>query len=273
MKLLKLLLPLLIIASQLAYGDTSRDFYKKRIKNTCQCPYCDLEHMDLKAFQPGSTQLQQNPFAKEPQKKAIMPWLTCNFSGAQLHKANLQQANFSVSIRGYVTPLLEANFTNADLTQVNLSHSQLYGVNFRYANLTGANLSHSVFFLNHFAYANLTRANLTAVTAKVDAMHGWGGDFKQANFTQANLSKAQLYGDFSHANFTGANLTHAKLVATTAASSQEADQPWRKANFTRANLKGAQLEHYGSKESDLQTVIFCHTVMPDGHISNRNCPK
>ena len=72
------------------------------------------------------------------------------------------------------------------------------------------------------------------------------------NLSRANLSGASLFGaDLSRADLSGANLFGADLTD---------------ANLYFANLKGAL-----TKKTSMAGTILCNTIMPDGHVENRDC--
>jgi len=141
-------------------------------------------------------------------------------------------------------------------------------------------VSQSTLFLSNFNQVDFTNANLSYAQSPIDAMHGWGSNFYQANFHYTNLNHAQLYGDFRHTNFTHAALQNSKL-AMTIAYAAESGQPcqsnancWAKVDFSDANLKGATLTTVitDNQPADLSQSIFCKTIMPNGRVNNRDCP-
>lgn len=248
-------------------------FYKQRILQTCHCPYCDLNKINLAHFQPGSTNAKKNPFAvTPPHQQQIEPWLTCHFEGANFQKANLKHSNFVVSVRGYVTPLADANFHQANFTQANLSHSQFYGADLSNTNFKQANLQHSHLFLDNFHGAHFEHAQLQHTVSQVDAMHGWGSNFTDTSFHGANLAHAQLYGVFTNADFSQANLKHAKLVGTAAMQRDQDSKPFHHVNFTSADLTAAHLGQSAKQQQKiLKQATLCHTKLPNGKVSNRDC--
>ena len=140
--------------------------------------------------------------------------LNSRFKICKFNSANLSYDNFTTCIRGYVTPLKNADFSYTNLTNAKISNATFKGAQFNYANLSGSDLSNSEFFLVGFFKANLSHANLTNVKSPLDVMHGWSSDVSDANFSYANLTGADLNANFEGANFSYANLTNSKLTTT-----------------------------------------------------------
>lgn len=242
----------------------------QNVKKSCQCPKCNLNHIDLQQFKPGSIYAKDNPFITSSGPITTDSCsLNCDLKNANLHGANLSYSNFTACIRGYITPLKSADFTNANLTNAKIQYAIFKNVQFDNADLSQSNLSHSDFFLVDFAHADLSYSNLRFIKSTADAMHGWGSDFSYANLSHADLTKADIYANFEGANFSYANLKNSHLSTSEDAGMwkyQTESRLWRNVNFTFANLKGATLT-----PADLTGAILCHTIMPDGLESNRDC--
>lgn len=138
--------------------------------------------------------------------------------------------------------------------------------NFQGANLTGANLAYTNFrvamrgYLTPLATVSFKQANLSKANLKHAILYG--DDFSYANVSSANLQYANLsLANFSSADFHGADLRYAKATP-------DAMHGWGaefiKTDFTDANLQYAKL-------GNLSRAILCHTIMPDGKVSNRDC--
>lgn len=105
-----------------------------------------------------------------------------------LCKSNIQSGFF-------VDMLQESDFTQAELTNSNLSHSVLTDINLKGANLKGSEVTNV-----NFSYAILSNANLTNV------------DFTDANLKNADLTNANLTNaDLRYTKLDGADFTNAKL--------------------------------------------------------------
>ncbi len=256
------------------------------VQHTCQCRYCMLKNAKLSGFQPGSQLKTKNNFYKDnpfidKQTKFISDggWMGCNFTGADLSYSNLSYSNFRITLRGYITPLSEANFQNVNLNHATLKSAILYGDNFTYATLTYANLQHADLSLANFKNADFSKADLRFAVSTADAMHGWGATLQNANFSNANLASANLYADFRGANFSHANLRHAMLATGDDAINDPnwrpngAYQLWEHTNFSYADLTKATFRDYSSasRKPNFSKALFCHTIMPDGKINNRDC--
>ena len=89
-------------------------------------------------------------------------------------------------------------------------------------------------------FCNLSRANLS------------GASLFGADLSRADLSDASLFGaDLREADLSGANLFGADL--------------------TDASLEGANLKDALTKKTSMAGTILCNTIMPDGHVENRDC--
>jgi uncharacterized protein YjbI with pentapeptide repeats len=243
----------------------------QNFKATCQCHDCNLSNSDLQNFKPGSNNANENPFIGKTFGK-FLPYscaLNCDLKYSNLSGANLSNNNFTTCIRGYVTPLKNVDFSNTNLSNTKIINAIFKGAQFDYANLANSNLSNSEFFLVGFYKTNFSHANMTNVKSPIDAMHGWSSDMSFANLSNANLTGADINANFEGANFSYANLTNAKLTTTEDSGMwkyQTTSKLWRHVNFSYANLTGAQLV-----PAELTGAILCHTIMPDGKISNRDC--
>lgn len=245
----------------------------QNFKDTCQCQNCDLSSVDLKNFKPGSNDVKENPFIGTSFGKVsqFSCALNCDLKYANLSSANLSNDNFTACIRGYITPLKIADFSYSNLTHTKIINSIFKGVQFNYADLSSSNLSNSEFFMVGFYKTNFSSSNMTNVKSPIDTMHGWGSDMSFANFSNANLTGADLNANFEGANFSHADLTNAKLSTTEDSGTWKyttTSKLWKNVNFSYANLNGAKIT-----PAELTGAILCHTIMPDGKISNRDCAR
>lgn len=79
-----------------------------------------------------------------------------------------------------------------------------------------------------------------------------GADLRGANLQGANLSQSVLMAvDFRNANLEAADLSDASLIVV--------------------DLRQARLKQAITRNTDLKEVRLCHTVKPDGSVSNRDC--
>lgn len=266
--------------------DAASSGYLTLRKHKWHCAHCVLKYADFSHF---SSLSPPPPLQKNCQQDLVL-------KGADLAAANFNHAGFQACQRGVQTPFKRIVFDGADLKAATFAESVFYGVSFIYANLAGARLDGAKLGLCDFTSANFSHASLMHAQSWRDAMHGWGSVFRMANFCSANLKGAHLYGNFRGANFHHANLSGAVLTSGQDAlayhdSGRDFQKPgalWAGVNFEGANLTGARIcdADYRTADgsdtahacnaspgihADLSLAIFCHTIMPDGHINNRNC--
>lgn len=249
------------------------------LQQTWKCEGCDLSKVDLSNFS------SLHPFNQA--NLAMDCSHQFSLSKANLSYANLNKANFTACIRGMNTPFSQIDFNYANLAHAQLTGSIFYGVSFIYSNLPETQLTHAQLDLSNFMQANFSHAYLVQAQSKRDAMHGWGSNFYLANFCSANLTQANLYGYFQGANFSLAKLNNATLITSNDTIPpnipylQKLTGPalWTGTNFKDADLTGAHFydaDHLqGDKymPADLSRAIFCHTIMPNGTVNNRDCRK
>lgn len=276
-KLLCIILLYIPLYIHLAFADNNMILNVKQAKQTCQCSNCNLANSNFTQFKPGSDNATENTFAeKSATQNSQDCWLSCNFQQANLTNANFDNTDFRTCVRGYVSPLASADFSNANFSNASLKQAQFYGTKFYAVNFSKANLENAALSLSIFQNTNFSKANLNHTVAQIDAMHGWGVDMRDANFTDANLSFASLHGNFQGANFTHANLKNIELSTSLDAvpmanNIKTSADLWKHTNFSNANLRGAKIVDSSGDKIDLSKAIFCHTIMPDGKINNRNC--
>jgi len=148
-------------------------------------------------------------------------------------------------------PLRGLDVPGANLEGIQLPSANLSGANLREANLLRANLREANLKEAKLSEAKLTGADLKRANLRQAILRGAkleDASLQAANLYQANLEKANLWG----ANLEGANLEGAKLLD---------------ANLEKANLRGATL-----KEAQWKDARLCQTTLPDGTISDRDCP-
>ena len=131
----------------------------------------------------------------------------------------------------------------ANLSDANLSYSNLYGVDLSYSNLSNADLRGA-----SLSEANLYRANLSGTNLS-DDVDLYRANLSNADLRGANLSNADLRGaSLYRANLSNANLSNADLRG---ADLYGADLSY--SNLYRANLSDTNL--YGAK--NLNCPIAC----------------
>jgi len=173
---------------------------------------------------------------------------TCNFSNRDLSGLDLSHLDF-----------YGANFDGANLSDVDFTGSRLMGVSMRHTNLANANFTDARMMGAHLEGADMTGAVFTNArfvgsTVDVNALHANGSlrtmvdGCAGCNFSNADLHGQDLHGlrldgaDLQGADLHGANLRGAQLFG---ANFQDADldhADLRDANLTGANLNGASMD-------------------------------
>jgi uncharacterized protein YjbI with pentapeptide repeats len=167
-------------------------------------------------------------------------------------------------------PLIEPDFSGANLSGANLSGANLSGANLSGANLSGANLSGANLSEANLSDAELLGADLSGANlsptclrrAKLNAARLCRADLSRAYLDQANLSEANLIGaklrgatlymtNLSGANLVGANLRGATFANTNLRGADLCGADLRGTNLSAANLSGANLSKANLSRVDL----------------------
>lgn len=133
----------------------------------------------------------------------------------------------------------------------NLERAELFSASMINANLFEGNFAGANLFAGSFSSANAFASGLQAANlyaAKFDEANLYESDLREANLFKTDLRNANLY----RADLTGANLFGADLAG---------------ANLFGANLTGANVI-----KANVEEALLCNTTMPDGNLSNRDCP-
>lgn len=146
-----------------------------------------------------------------------MPLVEWDFSGANLKNANFTNTNF-----------YDCVFIGADLTSSNFSKAIIGDSNFLRAKLNGAN----------FEGAMLERGELELASME-------GANFKKANLKKANLNSSRLV----KANLEGADLTRASLENAILSYSV-----LKNTDLSSAKMKYAKLDHVDLRGADLSSA-------------------
>ncbi|KXF77236.1 hypothetical protein ATN84_07470 [Paramesorhizobium deserti] len=201
--------------------------------------------------------------------------------------SRIDHANFVTCQTKYDSALASMSWNNASLRNVDFTGTNLGGNSMDYADLTGANLTDASLYEISMHGTILKGAKLVRVRSDPASMSGACSDFGQADFTDADLEKAEICGVFIGANFTGANLRNANITGYAVGvrptdATEDAYGPPRpvpqdtpfggKINLTGANLTGASIfTETTLKSGGYGFAILCRTTLPDGKISNRDC--
>jgi uncharacterized protein YjbI with pentapeptide repeats len=188
----------------------------------------------------------------------------CDLVGAYLDRAQ-------VSVRDKP----KTNMRIADLTGATMQGANLSGLNVAGGRLNGVDASGALFNNVYIAGAEATR--LDAENAKITDPTG-GANTYDARLVKANFQGSELDGvSLNHADLDGADFRNAtwNAVEAATASFRGADLSGFRgetpnvylADFTDAKLHGAPFT-----DTNLQWTTLCGTEMPDGKISDRDCP-
>ena len=185
-----------------------------------------LEKLSIPDENPELEKLELLKMIKNYEKGGINKAL--DFSEIDLSGLDLSNRNLS-----------GINLSGADLIKTNLSGSNLIGANLNNADLTEANLIH----------ANLTNAQLSWAT------------FNYSDLTSANLTNVKaLHTDFSNSNLSGAILLSANL---------------KMAYFKNSNLKNVNLKNTNLRKTNFLTsnLISSDIIIDENDISLENLIK
>jgi len=149
------------------------------------------------------------------------------------------------------------DFSEANLSNVNLKKVDVKGASFHNANLTDANLSEINLANADLRGADLTNANVTGADLRKTKLNG-------ANLTNANLTKAKL----TFANLTGADLTGVNLTKVIIRSNELDRAILIKANFAEADLRGANIT-----SANLTSANFVGAKLAGTNLINTNLKK
>jgi uncharacterized protein YjbI with pentapeptide repeats len=208
-----------------------------------------------------------------------------DLKGADLSDANLSIAPlFKTSLRK--ADLTRADLSRALLRESDLSGAHLDLANLSGANTSGANLEGAMCFATNFSNAEMSQVNLTKMwgpVAKFCASNleeaclsradlGYA-DFSSAILAKANLSDANLIeANFSAANLSDADLRRAKLRGTIISEATSLAQKWLQVrklvngdgvhgNFTGEDLADADLSGADLRGADLRGAKLTGSIL------------
>ncbi|MDY6792526.1 MAG: pentapeptide repeat-containing protein [Thermodesulfobacteriota bacterium] len=142
-------------------------------------------------------------------------------------------------------PSIQADLSQANLSQTNLIAANLSQVNLLAADLSQANLSQANLIKTNLIVADLKEANLRSANLRE-------ADLREANLRRANLSGADLRG----ANLTGANLNGADLRATDLMGANLSHTNLCGCDISRANITGINHHKWNIKEVECTQLIW-----------------
>jgi len=142
-------------------------------------------------------------------------------------------------------PNIQADLSQADLSHTNLNAANLSQVNLIAANLSQADLSQAKLIQTNLVVADLSQANLRRANLRA-------ADLREANLSRANLRGADLRGanlsgaDLNEADLRGADLMGANLSYTNLSGS----------DISKANITGINHHKWNIKEVECTHVIW-----------------
>ena len=138
----------------------------------------------------------------------------------------------------------------ADLSQANLSHTNLIAANLSQVNLLAADLSQA-----NLSQANLIKTNLIVADLKEANLRS--ANLREADLREANLRKANLSGaDLRGADLSGANLNGADLRGTDLMGANLSYTNLSGSDISRANITGINHYKWNIKEVECTHVIW-----------------
>ncbi len=157
-----------------------------------------------------------------------------------------------------------ANFSDANLSGLDLSGIDVSYANFSNANLEGVNFSGATCNGSNFSNANLVRANLNEVV-------GFSACFKNANLNKAILTEADFYNaDFTGANLHAAHLERANLAEATLESVAARNAQFSDANLNKVDALKGDFCHAVFDRADLTEALLIHVVARNAQFSDAN---
>lgn len=137
----------------------------------------------------------------------------------------------------------------ADLSQADLSHTNLNAANLSKVNLLAANLSHTNLIQANLIQTNLVVADLREANLRKANLRV--ADLREANLRRANLSGADLRGaNLSRADLQGADLRGADLMGANLSYTNLSGS-----DISRANITGINHHKWNIKEVECTYVI------------------
>ncbi len=182
-----------------------------------------------------------------------------DFSEADLSKVNLKKANLSgasfVGANLSEAKLCEANLSGAELVMADLSGADLSKVDFSGADLSGVVLQGATLWEANLSGAKLSEVDLSGV--ELTGANLSGVNLREINLSRANLIQANLKGTIlTRTNFKGANLTKANLEQADLEGANLEEARLSMANLQGANFKGANLKDTALNDTDFNDNDF-----------------
>ncbi|OYD61272.1 pentapeptide repeat-containing protein [Rhodococcus sp. OK302] len=182
----------------------------------------------------------------------------CTISGADISNLNLTSSDLPGAVLWRVN-LSGANLTAAHLTSANLGSADLAGADLTWVNLSGSDLFGADLTGAILVDADLTSTNLAH--AKLSSANLSGANLTSANLTRVNLLDAVMFT----ANLSGANLSGGKLSGADLTGANLSG-----ANLTGGKLSGADLTEANLTEATLVDAELMNADLTEANLTNAN---
>lgn len=201
--------------------------------------------------------LHKRSTAETPDTKSWIGF-DCTINNADISNLNLTSSDMPGAFLRSVN-LSGAVLTAANLTSANLGGADLADADLTWVNLSGANLFHADLTGAILVDADLSSAKLAH--AKLSGAHLSGANLTSANLTLANLLDAVMFT----VNLSGANLSRGKL-----SGADLTDANLSGANLTGGKLSGADLTNANLTAATLVDAELMNADLTEANLTNSN---
>ena len=182
-----------------------------------------------------------------------------------------------------ILSLSNIDLSDADLADKNMSGKKITGADFTQANLENVDFSHSIIIDSVLNGANMYDANLSNAEIRRTSMHGVNlifADIANATLVDADLRYALIMGvDFAKSNLTNVDFSGANLLSANFTDSDMSNVEFSGADLSKTDFNGAQRDDKtkfaGTKliESDLSNfdmsfLDLSGVIMTGANITN-----
>jgi len=211
-------------------------------RNRCGWHAERVAREDGKTVGDGSVVVLDGANVDELRSNSSLEGVACRY--ANFSEADLEEVDFSeADLRG--ADLSEAHLEGADLSGASFYESELSGAVLRRADLSKANLHHVDLSQAKLQYANLSQVDLQYV------------NLSQAKLRRADLSEAKLDSvDLSQANLQYVNFLQSNLQRVNFPKAHFYDVDLPEADFEHADFSGADFEHADLSGADFEDADF-----------------
>jgi uncharacterized protein YjbI with pentapeptide repeats len=224
----------------------------QQLINTRVCVRCDLQGVDLSQADLGNANLEGT-----------------NLTGANLTEANLENAYLVGATLNNAT-LTNANLNGAILTLASLVSVNAEEISLEGASLQNANLQGAILTNGRFSGADLEGANLENASLE---NAGFNDSTRTRSFIPfLGIQRFNYYTSARRSNLQGANLSNANLDHASLSRANLSNADLTEASLNETNFSGADLTDAVLSEDIPDNVGLCNATLPDGTISQQNCP-